>query len=263
LSVRIERALERIVVSRANAVLCVTDQHRNVLRQAYPRLPFNKFVTIPNGYDESEWDALEGESKRGRPVRKDKFVITYAGTFYQKRNPMPLFLALRALCDSGEIDRERVRVDLIGWCNVAGGRCVKEMASEYGLGECVHIVGPLSRREALRRVAHSDLLLLLAEDLTLQVPGKAYEYLRSGRPILALTSEGALSDLLRRTGGAWVVDPNDESRIADAVLQTYRDWEDGISSPRANQAVVAEFDRRLLAGRFASLLERSISEVHS
>ena len=112
-------------------------------------------------------------------------------------------------------------------------------------------------------MAQSDLLLLLAEGLTLQIPGKTYEYLRAGRPILALTSEGALADLLRRTGGAWVVHPKDESGISEAVLQAYRGWENGFASPRANQAMVGGFDRRLLAGQFAKLFERSISEVHS
>jgi len=101
----------------------------------------------------------------------------------------------------------------------------------------------------------SGLLLLLAEGLSLQIPGKTYEYLRAGRPILALTSEGSLADLLRKTGGAWVVDPSDEAGIADAVRTAYQAWKHQLAVPMANRALVTSFDRRLLAGRFAELFD--------
>jgi len=38
---------------------------------------------------------------------------------------------------------------------------------------------------ALTRLIHSNLLLFLGHNFTVQIPGKLYEYLRSGRPILA------------------------------------------------------------------------------
>ena len=59
----------------------------------------------------------------------------------------------------------------------------------------------------------ADLLLLLAEKFVIQIPGKTYEYLRAGRPILALTPEGALANLLRRIGGGLVVSPSDTAGV--------------------------------------------------
>ena len=263
LSARIETALERLVVRSAGVVACVTAQHAEWLRQENADLPRDKFVTIPNGFDGAEWEAVQGADDHRRPARgqDDTFVITYAGSLYHRRSPAPLFQALRSLIDAGEVVRERVRVELIGRCDAAQAAALRDLAAGWGLAGCVTITGPLGRAETLRRVAHADLLLLLAEELIYQIPGKTYEYLRSGRPILALASEGAVADLLRRTGGAWVVDPCDAAGVTAAVREAHRQWTTTGGGPRPDPEVVMTFDRRVLAGRFAALFDRAVAPL--
>jgi glycosyltransferase involved in cell wall biosynthesis len=256
-STRIETTLERMVVRRAASVVCVTDRHAELLRQRYADLPPERFVTIPNGFDEIEWHDLGRGHDRDNMVRTEKFVITYAGSLYQRRSPLPLLRALGVLGRSGAIDLRRVNVDLLGECNVAEGRHIGEVAAAYGVGGCVTFSGPVSRMETLRRMAQSNLLLLLAEAQPFQIPGKTYEYLRAGRPILALTSKGAVAELLQKTGGAWVVDPTDERGVAAAVQEAYERWHAGHPGPMADPAVVTRFDRRLLAGRLAEVLNQA------
>ncbi len=252
----IERWLESLVISRANSVVCVTDTHARVLRQIFADLPADKFVTIPNGFDGEEWEAYNApQSANG-----GRFVITYPGTFMMgTRSPRPLFRALRELIDGADLNATSLCVELFGTCDVAEGMRVTEMAAQYGLQECVQIGPPLSRPETLRRMMSSDLLLLLAEGWTLQIPGKTYEYLRAGRPILALTSDGALANLLRQTGGSWICDPADHAAIAGAIRETHGAWAIGQTARRADAALVADFDRRRLAGRFASLFNERLS----
>src|SRR5262249_49830605 len=148
-----------------------------------------------NGFDEAEWEGVETGTSSA-----DKFRITYAGELYMGRNPLPVFRALRVLIDAREIDPAKIEVELVGWCETAEGQRVAEMVKACDLSECVSVRGPLSRPITLRKLAKSGLLLLFAEELTLQIPGKTYEYLRAGRPILALTTEGAVAELLRKTG---------------------------------------------------------------
>jgi hypothetical protein len=255
---RIDAALERMIIKRAACIVCVTDQHTEILRRAYPGCPPGKFITIPNGFDGGEWDGVSTELDMVDVGRETKFTITYTGQLYQARNPLPLFRALKVLIDAGDIDREGVQVELIGWCDVAEGRRVADLAVECGIAECIHVRGPRTRPETLRALITANLLLLLAEGWTAQIPGKTYEYLRAGRPILALTSEGALADLLRRTGGAWVIDPRDAAGIAAAVRETYGRWKEGRPLAGADQVVVSGFDRRVLAGKFAELFTKSV-----
>ena len=258
-SLRIDAALERMILKRATFVVCVTEQHTEALRRSHPECPPEKFLTIPNGFDGAEWDGVGTEGDGVDRGPEAKFTVTYTGQLYHARNPLPLFQALKVLIDAGDIDRECVQVEFIGWVDPAEQRRVTEMAEVCGVAQCTHVRGPRARPETLKAQAASSLLLLLAEGLTTQIPGKTYEYLRAGRPILALTSEGALADLLRRTGGAWVVDPGDVTGIAAAVRETYRRWKEGRPLPGADQAVVSGFDRRVLAGRFAELFMKSVS----
>ena len=251
LSARLETALERMVLRRADVVACVTDPHTNWLRQRYPQVA-NKFITIPNGFDSDEWERLDGARQQ---TGQDKFVITYAGSLYLQRSPLPLFRALRSLIDSGDIVREDIQVDLIGQCDVAEGARVTDIAASCALLGNVRVTGLLDRAATLLRMAQSNLLLLLAEGWTLQIPLKTYEYLRAGRPILALTSTGAVADLLSSAGGAWVVDPTDQAGIRGAVREAYWYWRNGVNGPRPDPDVVAGFDRRVLVGRFAEAFE--------
>jgi len=259
ISHRIEAALERAVVTRAQSVVCVTAQHTDLLRRRYPWLPADKFTTIPNGYDEVEWDGVDGNCGEWEDEKDDsdgKFVITYAGWLYQERTPEPIFRALRCLIDHAEVDIDHLEIDLIGWCDTAQGRSVRAMAAQWGLVRCLRMDGPLSKTETLRRIAQSNLLLLLAEGWTLRVPAKAYEYLRAGRPILALAPrEGAVADLFRRTGGASVVDPTDDTGITVAVREAYLSWSHGRPPRAPDPKVVAEFDRARLASRFAAVFD--------
>src|SRR5262245_18606694 len=157
LATRLNKWLERIVVTRATAVVSVTEEHSAAFRRTYPRLPADKFFTVPNGYDNGEWEESPADTRREQES-EGKFLIAYTGKFYIERDPQPLFRALRTLIDSGEVEREQVRVDLVGWCETSEGRSVREMAVNLGLGECVHILCPRRRQEPIRRIRQSDLL---------------------------------------------------------------------------------------------------------
>ncbi|MGH9939684.1 MAG: glycosyltransferase, partial [Blastocatellia bacterium] len=260
---RIGRALERMTVARASAVVCVTEEHAALMRAAYNQMPASKFGVVMNGFDGLEWKETGEEPARSAQCNSAtprKFRITYAGRFYMKRNPAPLFRALRTLIDAGEIDREEVRVELIGWCKSSEGRSVADLISETEVGDCVEMIGPLNHFDTLRRLSQSDLLLLLAEGLVIQVPAKTFEYLKTRRPILALTSEGAVANLLRRTGGGWVVRPNDQEGIVAAVRECYRSWKHNLPCPGPDPSVVDSFDRRKTTGRIAELLNSFASQ---
>jgi len=260
IAARMDKWLERLVVTRATAVVGVTEEHAVAFRQTYRRLPAEKFAAVPNGYDSGEWDNLPAGMRRDEKS-EGKFLIVYAGKFYIERDPLPLFCALKKLIDSGEIAREQIQVDLVGWCATSEGRSVREMAVECGVSDCVKILGPRSRPETLRRMTEADLLLLLAERFVIQIPGKTYEYLRAGRPILALTPEGALANLLRRIGGGLVVNPNDTAGVLAAVRESVLRWKQGRVHHVADPGAIAGFDRRVLAGRLTELFDRLSAKV--
>jgi len=253
LSMKIEKWLEWFVIATASTVVCVTDWHTRLLRESFPAQRPEKFVTIANGYDGAEWDGFDMDA---RPADRSRFVMTYSGGFVpDTRTPRPLFRAVRTLIDAGELDATTLAIRLFGNCEMAEGKRVVDIAAEYGLQDVVEIGPAVGRAAAIERVQQSNLLLLLAEGWTLQIPGKTYEYLRSGRPILALTGEGALADLLRRSGGACVADPHDDGAIAGAIREAYTNWKNGAPARHADRRLIDSFDRRRLASRYVALFE--------
>jgi len=256
---RLRSTLERRVVARADAVVCVTEQHTNLLKALYPDLARGKFTTIPNGYDEAEWSGIRRNDEAGVVPRE--FAVAYAGTLDDDRTPEPLFRAARHLIDQGELDAGQLRFDFIGHCDTAQGRRLVDVAAEWGLEKCLRLHGVLNKAETLAAVVKSDLLLLLAEGWSLQVPAKTYEYLRAGLPILALAPpDGALAALFRTTGGAWVMDPSDESGIRSALADAYHGWKREQPTRRPDPTAVARFDRASLVGELASVLSRIAPE---
>jgi len=253
LSLRIERALEKAVVRNATAVVSVTSAQTEMLRSAYCDLPVEKFATISNGYDEREWCDVTAE-------RCEEFTVTYAGNFYHGRSPYPLFKAVRALLDRHRI---AVRIELLGVCDTAEGKPVIDVAREYGIAEYVSMPGVLDRQEAIRRMKAASVLLLLVDEQNYSIPGKTYEYLRAGRPILALTTGGAVVDVLKSTGGSWTIDPSDIAGIEAALLQAYAASANGSDARVPNPAVVRTFDRRVLTGDLAQIFAAAAAQMRA
>ena len=64
----------------------------------------------------------------------------------------------------------------------------------------------------------------MSDDLS--APGKLYEYLGTGRPILGLVPAGSQAKraVLRDYGAGIAVAPKDTKAIADAIVELYAKW---------------------------------------
>jgi len=131
-------------------------------------------------------------------------------------------------------------------------------AERAGVTGIVRTVGYLASRDACALQRSADALLLLmadrpgSEDV---YPGKIFQYLGAGRPILAMVPEGAAADLVRKTGGGIVVGPSDAPSAARALIEMVRAKEAGRPVPGASPEVLIPYTRREIARRFATLLE--------
>jgi glycosyltransferase involved in cell wall biosynthesis len=104
----------------------------------------------------------------------------------------------------------------------------------------------------------ADVLLLIANTTPgaeATVPGKLFEYLAAGRPVLAIAPpESSTADVLRQVGGGWLAPAHDPAAIACVLERAFREQQaGGVRPPDPRQ--VARFDRRLLAGDLARLFD--------
>jgi glycosyltransferase involved in cell wall biosynthesis len=93
------------------------------------------------------------------------------------------------------------------------------------------------------------------------VPGKTYEYLAAGRPILGAVPEGDTREILHAAGNAYVCEPDDVKAMARAIeSELERRRVEGPAPFAVSPAVLERFERRAQALRYAELLDAVTNE---
>ena len=248
----LQRWLERRVIKSADAVLTTTRQLKEIFRNRYPEEPADKFIYLPNGYERAKDSCPEQE--------KDKtFTMTYTGNLYGGRNPEPVFSAVATLISGGLIGREEIRIRLVGDCQSIDGVDTEKIAQSYGLEEVVEILGRVPHAEALGYNQRSHLLLLIAPSHHyFCVPAKAYEYLASRIPILALTGKGATRDLIEETDAGACFSDSDVDGIARFILERFQAAH--TSAPSRCSEKARQYEMEALAGRLDGVLSALIGQ---
>jgi len=114
----------------------------------------------------------------------------------------------------------------------------------------VEFLPRVSYEASLAEISRATVLLLLqaSKDTLDLVPAKLFEYLRVGRPVLALVQGGATAEVLRRTGGGWIVDPSDAGELRDTLISAYQAWAtDSLDSWTVDRSRLERFRREHLA----------------
>jgi glycosyltransferase involved in cell wall biosynthesis len=167
---------------------------------------------VENGFDLSDATVRANVAAAGaRPGTTKPFRIVHTGMIYAGlRDPQPLLAALAAMKDAGEIEEGDVM------CEFYGERLypLDALAAELAYRPFCRIHGYVPRTQALAIQHEANLLLLLeTPDAPGTIPGKVYEYLASGTPILSVGSrrQSAVGDLLDYTGGGCCLERNVEA----------------------------------------------------
>ena len=131
------------------------------------------------------------------------------------RSPYFLFLALQFLNKKYGITGKDIRVHL--WGNI--DKKIFLQARSMGIADMVLTEGHVSKEESLKRTASCDILFLPLESGTekgepLFIPGKLFEYMNAGKPVLALSGKCDAADILLQSGLGMIFDPTDTAGIA-------------------------------------------------
>ena len=243
-AVRAAAALERQVIRCADRVVFVAAANRDNFAERYGAAAASKFEVVPNGCDPAEFEALRNTIQ----TDDGTLVLLHAGSLYAGRTPLPLLKAIAIAIARGGIDPRRFRLRFLG-ANALQGLDLPGTCRELGLQDIVEFLPRVPRERSLRAMMSASALLLLQPGHTVSVPGKLYEYLAAGRPILAIAEEGETAQIVRTSGAGVSVTPDDEGVIADALI-------DVLQRARARFELPRElFDGNVGAARIADVLD--------
>jgi glycosyltransferase involved in cell wall biosynthesis len=260
--------MRRTLSTAAAIVMNTPDARRELLRRA-PELADRPLLTIPNGFDPSDFD--------GPPPARDGsvFRIVHAGHVHTRPERATTKLGRRILGGSERgletstrshtylaraIDRllERrpdlrgaIRLELVGPMSEADCASLPEYAVSRGY---------LAHASTIELLRAADLLFLpmhdLAEGLRARIiPGKTYEYLAARTPVLGAVPDGDARELLEAAGNADVCRPTDVEAMSWALERRVDDWRAGIEPPPPDPDLLRRFDRHRLTTELAGVFD--------
>jgi len=243
--------LENKVIDRAIRVISTNEALSENLRRAHPGAAVSKFTVISHGFDPDDF------KKRGIPKSGDKFTITYSGSFYATVTPKHFLAAVRKLLDKEPKLAKEIKLVFLGMF----GKQNKRIVTKLRLWEVVDIRGYVSHSESIVGLLDSDLLWLTlgeSKGAGAVTPSKLFEYIATGKPILACVPEGAAAQIVRSTGNGTVVPPDDVRAIEKAILSYYTRYREG-KLGRTDPKVIQKYDRQRLTGELARLFNEVLS----
>ena len=244
---RFERRLERSVIQEATRVLCVASEIADEFRREYPEISGDKFVTITNGI-EGEFALPKASPSRARRV------VLHLGSLYGDRRIQPFLQAVVDLARTGAVNLECLRFLFVG---LIDSQIVREASQEMSYLEqfgAIELRAPVPYEEGQRLLASSDLLLLFQGNNRVTVPAKLFEYLTTGKPILAIAKPGSLTRLVSESNlGLWA-DSEDVNAIAAEFLNCLRLPP---RTPEQHNQIVQRFHFRTLTKQLVEIMQQA------
>ena len=270
---KVERRRMERLLSTAALIIMNTPEATHALKDAFPSLRTKKVITITNGFDRDDFAgqiAPRDDSKfriihtgyfhtdSGMQLRKRKFYRLLGGAEpgvdILTRSHTVLLQAIARWCER----RPEVRSDLD---IVFAGKSSEQdqaVARDSRVSELIRFTGYVPHEQSVNLVRAADLLFLPMTDLPAGrrsriVPGKTYEYLAAGRPILAAVPEGDAKDFVSQSGMGMTCQPGDIQGIIQILDGVYSNWKTKNQGALVfNDAFVERFERRNLTRELAA-----------
>lgn len=175
----------------------------------------------------------------------DRLELLYTGSLYAFRRIDVLLAALR--CDP------RVRLSIAA---VTVPESI--LAAARAMPGQLRLLGFLPHRHALALQRRADVLVNIANDEPAQIPGKFYEYLGSGRPILHLSdTQDLVAERIASLRRGWVC-ANDEADIGSRLGQLADARARGVldAGLSLDTGAVRAHSWQALGGELSALLEQ-------
>ncbi|WP_298476233.1 glycosyltransferase family 4 protein [uncultured Maribacter sp.] len=171
-SKRKHKQLEREVLNAADKIIVTSA----TTKEEFGLITKQPIEVITNGYDTSISNAED--------LDKD-FTLAHIGSLLTGRDPSGLWQSLSELVEENEQFKIHFKLQLVG---VVSDDVLKNIA-KHGLIPNTEIVGYLTHEKAVSFQRKSQILLLIeidSDETKGIIPGKLFEYMAAGRPILGI-----------------------------------------------------------------------------
>jgi glycosyltransferase involved in cell wall biosynthesis len=252
-------------LGNASLIIMNTPESNKLLRKTFPLFENKKVITVTNGFDENNFS--------GNVEKKVDyhFKIIHSGAFHSEvglkynqkrlwykllkgsrsqvdiltRSHVVLFKALEKLFDRRPNIRKDVQVILVGSITETD----KLIIEKSSINTNVVVKGFLQHEENIKIIRGADILFLPMHNLppgerATIIPGKTYEYMASGRPILAAVPNGDAKDFLSKCGTSFICSPDDVDGMIEIISKVYDAWKNKNKITYPDWNYIYQFERK-------------------
>lgn len=226
---------ERKVLSLADKIITVSEGCRdNFLTKANIS---DEIEIIPNGYDEDDFKDVNLISSKG------KTVISYIGVLSPLYDTDTIVNALNLLSESS---KNTLLFRFVGQVS----ETILNKFRETGID--IENIGLVSHKTAISYMKSSDLLLILHPPILGSkslFPGKFFEYMASGKPILLIGyKDGYNARFIQENDLGRVFEFGDSENLSEYIMKTIA------NKPEINTKFTSEYSRYNLTKKMASVI---------
>jgi len=190
------------------------------------------------------WGFDESDFKNIQPTSDGYFNMVHTGLLGFDRCPDTLFKVLLELINENPQFDKTFRLRLSGQVDFS----VKESIRNNNLSNHLIDLGVVSRIKALSENLNSQIQLLplnKADNVKGRIPGKLFEYMRAGKPILCLgPADSDVKLILKNTERGECIDYNDKEIIRSFILDVFNKFKNNqslqVSSDISNYSIEAQ-----------------------
>jgi glycosyltransferase involved in cell wall biosynthesis len=236
--------LKKKIFRETDILIANTPSMLNAYSAHYPELK-NKIKLIPNGFDEADFTGKK------QKLPNEKMTLLHCGRFGASgRDPSILFHGLKKLKEQGC----RIALHLLGEDNPS----ITELVKSLELQSIVRITGPTPHDKAINTMYDADVLVVYQNESQKTeisaIAGKTYEYLRIGKPILAIAPPGDNLNIIKQYALRHETVSNySVEEINKAISNLYVEWRQGSlnSGSIINEDFISCYNRHFLSKKLA------------
>lgn len=240
----IHRYLEGKVLRRADRVTTITPFYA----RKFAALSGRRVDLFTNGFDEADFFGFVAS-------RPDTFTVRHVGIVNEKCDPRPCLTAIRDLMGTNAALRRTIRIEFIGDVHESVKSFVK---ADGELSAVTSFIPPVPHKELIPIYASTAMLLLILtgyRDAEGYMPGKLFEYIATGIPVLGVgPPHGDAAALINESRCGKMVDASAREEIKAFVESVFIRWERGDNGSDAASAH-EKYSRRAVATNLAGYLD--------
>ncbi|MFZ6012505.1 MAG: glycosyltransferase [Bacteroidota bacterium] len=237
--------LENKILTAADEVITITPFYT----RRFEALSKRNVRLLTNGFDTDDFKMLEY-------AKSERFMVRHVGIVNEKCDPRSLMEAVHQLIQENAQFARQVCVQFIGEVHADFKTYVE---SRDDLRQVTEFMGNIQHQQLMTLYGSSSLLVLVLtgyKDAEGYLPGKLFEYMATGLPIMAVGPvNGDAAMVLKETQAGEMIESHDIAAIKRVLLHEFIAWKNKNGSDAKN--VKAEkYSRRHITQQLAHLLDR-------